>query len=57
MEIGTWSNEMAANINNGETSDDDWTGNFPSNIDLCSSSKSELSIHFGKVVHGMFKCF
>ncbi|KAJ6640017.1 Endoribonuclease Dcr-1 [Pseudolycoriella hygida] len=43
LEIGTWSNEMAANINRDEFMNrDDWTGNFPPNIDLCSSSKTNI---------------
>lgn len=58
MEIGTWSNEMAANINNdGLGSDDEWSGNFPSNIDLCSSSKSSLTLTLSMGKRSQFSKF
>lgn len=42
MEIGTWSNEMAENIDmdDDSLSDDDW-GILPPNINMCSADKSE----------------
>lgn len=47
MEIGTWSNDMAANIksntHNGDGDDDDdsWDGILPPNINMCSRDNSE----------------
>lgn len=46
MEIGTWSNDMAANMkSNGiddDSDEDDWNGILPPNINLCSSGNSKL---------------
>lgn len=40
MEIGTWSNEMAENIDmDGSMSEEDW-GILPPNINMCSRDKS-----------------
>lgn len=41
MEIGTWSNEMAENIDMDDSlSEEDW-GILPPNINICSSDKSK----------------
>lgn len=40
MEIGTWSNAMAANIDlNGNSSEDEWNSMLPPNISICSRNK------------------
>lgn len=40
MEIGTWSNAMAENIDmNENSSEDEWNGMLPSNISICSRNK------------------
>lgn len=42
MEIGTWSNEMAENIDmNDSMSEDDW-GILPHNVNMCSRDKSRF---------------
>lgn len=44
MEIGTWSNAMAENIDmNGNSSEDEWNGMLPSNISICSRNKCKMS--------------
>lgn len=43
MEIGTWSNAMAENIDmNGNSSEDEWNGMLPSNISICSRNKCKM---------------
>lgn len=40
MEIGTWSNTMAENIDlNGNSSEDEWNGALPPNLSICSRNK------------------
>lgn len=42
MEIGTWSNEMAENIDmNDSMSEEDW-GILPPNVKMCSRDKSRF---------------
>lgn len=49
MEIGTWSNAMADNIeSNGNSSDEEgeWDRMLPSNLTICSRKKCMLIQHF-----------
>lgn len=46
MEIGTWSNAMAANMDmNGNSSEDEWNSMLPSNISICSRNKCKRGFH------------
>lgn len=55
MEIGTWSNAMAANIEmNGNSSEDEWNGMLPPNISICSRNKCKMSLPFFAIKD--FKC-
>lgn len=43
MEIGTWSNAMAENIElNGNSSEDEWERALPPNISICSRNNRKL---------------
>lgn len=46
MEIGTWSNEMAANLKSDahlhDDDDESWDGILPPNINFCSRDNSEF---------------
>lgn len=42
MEIGTWSNAMAENIDvDGNSSDEEYSAVLPPNINICSRNKCE----------------
>lgn len=56
LEIGTWSNAMAENIDmNGNSSEDEWNGMLPSNISICSRNKCKTPLigYWSFVIDGL----